>query len=381
MASNTRTTYPGIDKEKQKTAKEYFFRKYFTGKISAIVSLTAIITLCLTGLSLIISSFAFSITSIQLFARSLYFIILFSFFFLISFPFSYISSFSIEHRYDFSNQDLAGWLKDQFKAFAISLLLGLIIVNTFYFIVDISPHLWWLWTGIFLMLFTVLLQHLAPVLFIPVFYKLEPLSDEILKEKLLSLAEKTGINVIDIHTIKLSDKTKKANAALTGLGSTRRILLGDTLLKDYDYGEIETVIAHELAHHIHGHISKLILLDGIITFAGAYILYLILPRSLILIGLPSLENIASLPGIMLVSGILSFIISPVGPHIRRKMETEADRTAIELSRKPDKFISTMVKFANNYLSFAYPPKIIEWLEYDHPPIGKRISSAEKMLDI
>jgi STE24 endopeptidase len=369
--------HPDIDKEKQNTAKKYFFTKFYVSKTETLVSLIAIILIIVSGISQSATDFIKNLTRVPFFYRSIYFFFFFTVFFILSFPFSYLNSFRTEHKYKFSNQTSRAWLIDQAKSFFVSIVLGLIVVNTFYFIVNASPDLWWLWTGIILLIFTVILQHLSPIILIPLFYKLEPLQDESLKENLLALARKAKVNVIGVFNIKLSQKTKKANAALTGIGSTRRMLLGDTLLENYDQGEIETVMAHELGHHIHNHIPKLILLQGTLTLGSAFVLFHILPTILDFFNLGTVSDIASFPGLALTAGALSFILNPFSSYISRNLEIQADDTAVELSGKPDKFISTMVKFANNYLSLAYPPRIIEWLEYTHPPIGKRIRRAQK----
>ncbi len=370
--------HPDIDKEKQNIARRYFFTKFYTEKVSTLVSLLALILIIIFGTSTQLSFTIKNITSNTLLYRTIYFIIFYTFFFILSFPFSYMNTYRTEHIYKFSNQNFKEWFIDQLKNYAVSIVLGLIIVNIFYFIVNHSPNFWWFWTGLALLIFSVILQYLAPILLIPIFYKSEPVEDSILCEKLLNLAEKSKIKVIEVYKIKLSQKTKKANAALSGIGSTRRMLLGDTLLDNYDHGEIETVMAHELAHHIHKHIPKLIVFGGVMTISGAYILHIILPSILNYLNLGKLHDIASFPGLILITGIFSFIAGPVNSYLSRLLETQADDTAIKLSKKPDKFISTMVKFANNYLSFAYPPKWIELLEYDHPPIGKRVQRAQQL---
>ncbi len=372
--------HPSIDKEKQNVARKYFYTKYLISKAGSLATLFFLILIIFSGMSGYISTSIKAYTENTILYRTIYFFIFFFILFGISFPFSYILSYRIEHKYNFSNQNIKAWLFDQLKGFLVSLILGLIVVNIFYLIVNYFPSLWWLFTGVFLLIFSVLLQHLAPVLLMPIFYKFEPLEDDTLKDKLLALAEKVRIPVIGVFNIKLSQKTKKANAALAGLGSTRRMLLGDTLLENYEHGEIETVIAHELAHHIHKHIQKLILLGGFMTFLKMYILYLTLPPILSYLNLGLLTDITSFPGLILVASFFSFITSPLLSHISRKLETQADDTAIELSEKPEEFISTMAKFANNYLSFAYPPKWLEWLEYDHPSIGNRIERAAQAIN-
>ncbi len=177
-------------------------------------------------------------------------------------------SFRLEHRYQLSNMRLRAWIWDESKGFLVGLVLAAIVAELLYFIMRQAPQHWWLiaWAA-FLGLF-VLLAQLAPVVLFPIFYKFAPLENEELKERLVKLGERAGTRVRGVYQWKLSEKSKKANAALTGLGNTRRIILADTLLANYSTDEIEAVLAHELGHHVHRHIFKSILVQAAITFVG-----------------------------------------------------------------------------------------------------------------
>src|SRR5438034_6741597 len=177
-------------------------------------------------------------------------------------------SFRLEHRFQLSNQRLRAWLWDEAKEFLVGLVLAAIVAELLYFIMRQAPQHWWLiaW-GAFLGLF-VLMAQLAPLILFPIFYKFEPLQNEELKARLVRLSERAGTRVRGVYQWKLSEKSKKANAALTGLGNTRRIILADTLLDNYSPDEIETVLAHELGHHVHKHILKSILVQTGITLFG-----------------------------------------------------------------------------------------------------------------
>jgi STE24 endopeptidase len=361
-----------IDIEKQNIAKKYFMTKFIAGKISSAVTFVIILYVMFGGVSTAFSALLGNFSSNNFLYRSFYFTGFYVTLFLISAPFSYYTSFVMEHAYGFSNQSRMDWATDLIKSFIVGGILTFIIVHVLYMTITISPDFWWFWCASFLTLFSVLLQHIAPILLIPIFYKLEALQDTALKEKLLQLADKAATRVIGIYTIKLSSKTKKANAALAGTGSTRRMLLGDTLLEGYNADEIETVMAHELAHHTRRHIPKLIIFSALNNYLGMYIIFCLFPILVDFLKMPPIRDIASLPLLVTVSGLLSSIAAPAGLYLSRKLEFEADDTAISLSGKPQAFISTMAKFANDYLSFAYPPAWLEILTYDHPPIGKRI---------
>ena len=185
-------------------------------------------------------------------------------------------SFRLEHRYQLSNMRLRAWLWDEGKGFLVGVVLAAIVAELLYFIMREAPQHWWLiaWAA-FLGLF-VLLAQLAPVVLFPIFYKFAPLENEELKERLVRLGERAGTRVRGVYQWKLSEKSKKANAALTGLGNTRRIILADTLLANYSTDEIEAVLAHELGHHVHRHIFKSILVQAGITFVGFWAANLVL---------------------------------------------------------------------------------------------------------
>src|SRR5205085_854877 len=177
-------------------------------------------------------------------------------------------SFRLEHRYQLSNLRLRAWIRDEVKGFLVGVVLAGIVAELLYFIMRQSPQHWWLiaWAA-FLGLF-VLLAQLAPVVLFPLFYKFVPLQNEELKARLVRLGERAGTRVRGVYEWKLSEKSKKANAALTGMGNTRRIILADTLLQNYSDDEIEAVLAHELGHHVHKHILKSIAVQAGITLLG-----------------------------------------------------------------------------------------------------------------
>ncbi|HXY02453.1 MAG TPA: M48 family metallopeptidase, partial [Terriglobales bacterium] len=219
--------------------------------------------------------------------------------------------FNLEHRFNLSNQRLGAWLWDEIKGFLVGTVLASIAVEVLYLIIRLAPQYWWLiaWAA-FLGLF-ILMAQLAPVVLFPIFYKFEPLQDEQLKSRLVRLSEKAGTRVRGVYKWNLSEKSKKANAALTGLGSTRRVILADTLLEQYSPDEIEAVLAHELGHHVHKHIFKSILVQAGITFAGFWtanwVLHYAMERWH---SFETLSDFANLPLLVLVSTVLSFILLP-----------------------------------------------------------------------
>ncbi|HZQ94649.1 MAG TPA: M48 family metallopeptidase, partial [Candidatus Sulfotelmatobacter sp.] len=218
--------------------------------------------------------------------------------------------FRLERRFKLSNQKPGAWAWDEVKGFLVGLVLGAIVVELVYFTIRQWPLHWWLvgW-ALFMGLF-VLLAQLAPVILFPIFYKFEPLENEELRRRLVLLSERAGTRVRGVYRWKLSEKSKKANAALTGLGRTRRIILADTLLDNYSPDEIEAVLAHELGHHVHKHILKSILVQAGITLFGFWAANWTLHYAVDQRMFEELSDFANLPLLALVSVGLSFLLMP-----------------------------------------------------------------------
>jgi len=286
--------------------------------------------------------------------------------------------FRLEHRYNLSNQKLGAWLWDEAKGFLVGLLLASIAVELLYFIIRRASQYWWLvaWAA-FLVLF-VLMAQLAPVILFPVFYKFEPLQDEQLRSRLVRLSEAAGTRVRGIYKWNLSEKSKKANAALTGLGNTRRIILADTLLDHYSPDEIEAVLAHELGHHVHKHIFKSIVVQAAITFAGFWAanwaLHYAMERWH---SFETLSDFANLPLLILVSTVLSFFLLPAINAFSRYNERQADRYAFRSITSVEPFISSMNKLAEQNLAERSPSKCVEWFFHSHPAISRRVKAAQQ----
>ncbi|HYA23884.1 MAG TPA: M48 family metallopeptidase [Terriglobales bacterium] len=286
--------------------------------------------------------------------------------------------FRLEHRFNLSNQKLRSWLWDETKGFLVGLVLASIIVELLYFIIRAAPQYWWLiaWAA-FLGLF-VLLAQLAPVVLFPIFYKFEPLQDDELKSRLVRLSERAGTRVRGVYKWNLSEKSKKANAALTGLGNTRRIILADTLLDHYSPDEIEAVLAHELGHHVHKHILKSIVVQAGITLAGFWaanwVLHYAMERWHLF---ETLSDFANLPLLVLVSTVLSFLLLPTINAFSRYNERQADRYAFQSIASVDPFISSMNKLAEQNLAERSPSKWVEWFFHSHPAISRRVAAAER----
>jgi STE24 endopeptidase len=286
-------------------------------------------------------------------------------------------SFRIEHRYNLSNQKFRSWLWDECKSFLLGLVMAAIVVELLYELIRLTPQHWWLVAWAAFLGLMVLLAQLAPVVLFPMFYKFEPLENEELKRRLIVLSERAGTHVRGVYKWNLSEKSKKANAALTGLGTTRRIILADTLLDNYSNDEIEAVLAHELGHHVHRHILKSIFVQAGITLFGFWlaneVLRYAVERRHMFAGM---YDFADLPLLILVSTVLSLLLMPALNAYSRFNERQADRYCFESVASVEPFISSMNKLADQNLSEKTPARWVEWLLHSHPAITRRVAAAE-----
>jgi len=284
--------------------------------------------------------------------------------------------FRHEQKFQLSNQKFRSWLWDEVKGFLLGLILASILVELLYFMIRESPQHWWILTwGLFMSFFVVMAQ-LAPVVLFPIFYKFEPLDNEDLRRRLVQLSEQAGTRVRGVYRWNLSEKSKKANAALTGLGSTRRIILADTLLDNYAPEEIEAVLAHELGHHVHRHIMKSILVQAGITLFGFWVANFVLHYSVDHHMFEELSDFANLPLLAITATLISLMLMPALNAYSRYNERQADRYAFESITSIEPFISSMNKLAQQNLAERTPARWIEVLFHSHPAIAKRVAAAE-----
>ena len=285
--------------------------------------------------------------------------------------------FRLEHRYHLSNQRFRSWLWDEFKGVLIGLGMAAIVVELLYMLIRQVPQWWWLIAWAVVMGLFVLLAQIAPVVLFPIFYKFEPLDNEELTRRLVVLGERAGTRVRGVYKWHLSEKSRKANAALTGLGATRRIILADTLLDNYSDDEIEAVLAHELGHHVHKHILKSIFVQAGISLFGFWLANEVL-RYAVERGhmFETLSDFANLPLLILVVTVLSFFLMPALNAYSRFNERQADRYCFQSVPNIEPFVSSMNKLAAQNLAEKAPSRWVEWFFHSHPAINKRVAAAE-----
>ena len=291
-------------------------------------------------------------------------------------PLGFYSGFFLERQYELSKETIGGWFADQAKAFGIGVPLAAFAAELIYGFIRLSPVRWWLPAGLTFTLLIVGLTNLAPVILLPIFYSVKPLDREVLRARLLALAERAGARVLGAYEWGLGEKTTKANAALAGLGGTRRILVSDTMLAEFSDDEIEVVLAHEIAHHVHGDVWKGIAFESALIVAGFFLASQVLQAMAGPAGLRGVDDVAGLPLLLLAAGAVSLVMVPAAHAMSRGFERNADRFALDLTRNPRAFISAMRRLGAQNLAEEYPSKIVQWLFYSHPPVRERIASAQ-----
>lgn len=296
-----------------------------------------------------------------------------------SLPIEFYRGFLLEKRYGLSNQSLGKWCSTQLKGMALGGGMAMSATALVYFCIRQWPAAWWLPAAVVFAIAGVGLSHLAPVLLLPLFYRITPLEQPTLRTRLLALADRAGATVLGAYEWGLGADTRKANAALTGLGSTRRILVSDTMLAEYSEDEIEVVLAHELAHHVHGDIWKGLVFESGLILVGFSAAAWALRTFAASAGLESVADVAGLPLLLLAGGAVSLVMLPLAHALSRAHERSADRFALELTRNPAAFVSAMRRLGAQSLAEEHPSRLVQLLFYSHPPMRERIASAKQFV--
>jgi STE24 endopeptidase len=365
---------PHLDIKRQELAKKY----------ARLMRRLSFVELALVGALLLVFVFggvsarmSYFLSFPQPWASALYFVVLAVGLGIIIMPLTYYQGFILPRRYGLSNQKLGAWLTDRAKASALGFLLGLAVVILLYWLLDRFPDIWWLWAGILLLLLSLLLTWLTPTLLLPIFFKLEPLDDVELKQRLMNLAKRAQAQIVGMFTMDLSSKGTTANAMLAGLGKTRSIILSDTLLQQYTAEEVEVILAHELGHHIHRDIPKLIAVQAAVVLLAFYLSGLVLRASLVPFGFQGIADVAAFPLLFLSLAAFGLIVTPLINAYSRYVEGSADEAALELTANPRAFVTAMTRLTDQNLTVADPSRWVEILFYDHPPYTKRVDLAHR----
>ncbi len=366
-----------LDPERQALAKEYGKIRRRLMIIDLALAAALLLAWILTGWSVMLRDWIFSWTQSPWLAVLAYGGVFGGVFTLLDLPLSFYSGYILPHRYQQSNQTLRGWIGDLAKNLLITSFLGAGLLEVIYLVLRTAPDTWWLWTAGILLIVNVLLANLAPVLLFPLFYKFTPLEEghQELVERLMALADRSGAKVAGVYRFDMSRRTKSANAGLTGLGNTRRIILGDTLLEEFTPAEIETVLAHELGHQKNNDIPIGMAVQSLLTLGGLYLASRGLMWGVDLLGYNSPADIAALPLFAVLMGMYGLITMPLGNAFSRWREYKADDFALEVTGNGIDYQSALIRLGNQNLAEVDPEPWVELLLYSHPSLQKRVQRA------
>lgn len=361
-----------LDPERQEKAREYDWLSRRLLLLDLGTAFFFLLALLFTGAS---AALAYWLSFPLPWAAALYLLILVVGYGVIMGPVSYYEDFLLPRRYGLSNQNLSGWLRDRARALALGLLFCLSLVTVVYWLMDCLPSLWWLATGLIVFLVSLLLTWLTPTVLVPLFFKLKPLEDGELKERLANLAKTAGIDIKRVLVMNLSSKSTTANALVAGWGGSRRIILSDTLLRGYSVDEIEVTLAHELGHHLHHDFAKLMSIHALALLLAFYCADLALRAGVVLLSFQGMNDLAALPWLILILAMLILFLQPLLNWYNRRTELEADRAALQLSNNPQAFVSLMTKLTDQNLQQAEPGHWAKLLFHDHPSYRERVILA------
>jgi STE24 endopeptidase len=292
-----------------------------------------------------------------------------------SLPIAYHRSFQLERQYELVDLSPGAWLRDYAKGSLVVLPVAVLCTTALYATLDAFPRWWWLVAAAGGTSLVGLMTLLAPVVLLPRIHTVRPLRHGSVRDRLAALANRAGIPLPVVHEWHLGDRGRRARAAVVGAGATRRILLSDRLLADYSDDEIEIVLAHEIGHHVHGDVRKALAADFVLLAACFLTSSVVLNGWWASFGLDAPSDIAGAPILLLVSGGVTLIATPILNVLSRRNERRADAYALQLASKPGAFITAMRRMAAQNLADDAPSRAAFWMCHTHPLVEERIAAA------
>ncbi|MCX5693412.1 MAG: M48 family metallopeptidase [Candidatus Omnitrophica bacterium] len=360
----------------QDKAKQYSSIKHRIGLLNIVLPPLLLFILLITGTPAYFKNMSELISSNDYINLMAFYAFISVFYYAINLPLEFYSGYLLEHRFSLSNQTLKGWIAREVKKNIIAFIISSPLVAALYIFLKIWPLNWWLWTALLWFSVSIILAKFTPVIIVPLFYKYSPLKDAALENKMNQLVSKVGFKAGGVYELNISKDTKKANAALLGLGKQKRIVLCDTLISNFSHEEIEAVMAHELGHHKLNHMWKLILTGGIFTFIMFFFTNIVFLKLHNFFGYSAFHDYESLVLIYFIVASFNALFGPAANAFSRRLEKEADLFSLTITGNVSAFISTMKKLGEQNLADVNPGRIYEIMLYNHPPIARRITLAE-----
>lgn len=299
---------------------------------------------------------------------------------LLDLPFAIYRTFVIEQRFGFNRATPGIFISDQIKHLLVMLILGIPLASLVLWLMQDASPLWWLYVWIVWMGFSLLMLWAWPAFIAPIFNKFVPLEDQALKQRIEDLLGRCGFQSNGVFVMDGSRRSSHGNAYFSGLGTNKRIVFFDTLLKSLNPDEVEAVLAHELGHFKRRHIQKRIISMAVLSLAGLAILAWLmkLPEFYSGLGVAEASTYMALILFMMVSPIFSLYLQPLMAHFSRKHEFEADDYAAQQSDAAI-LIQALVKLYEENASTLTPDPIYSAFHDSHPPAPVRVAHLSRKL--
>jgi len=304
-----------------------------------------------------------------------YYAAFFVLYFIISLPLGFFRGYALEHRFKLSTENVGRWLWRRAKRRLVSFVISAPLFVALVALIEWRND-WWFWAAVGWLFVSYGLARVGPRILLPLFYKLTPLDDAALVERLAKLAGDAKLSLAGVFRVDFSRETKKANAAVAGFGKHRRVILADTLLDNFTREEIGVVFAHELGHIVHRDLLLGFCVSGAVSFGALFLANITINAAAQRLGIQYTYEL--LPVLIAVFGVIQFVVMPFVNALSRWRERECDRHAIRTTGDAPSFISAMEKLAQMNLADVKPNRLVEILLFDHPPIEKRIAFARNM---
>ena len=290
---------------------------------------------------------------------------------LIDLPVTLYGGYFFQHNWGFSTQTMGAVWLDFIKRSVLSLIVFATGFMLLFWCFVRCPKTWWLIGAVIVSLWMFFQIFLWPVVISPIFNRFEPANDPAIINMVQNISHKAGISIDQVLIMDASRRTTQADAYFTGFGNTKRIVLYDTLLKDYPFDQVEAAVAHEMGHWKEGHLIKGLLRDILINFVLWGFIYMLIKT---IISTATRYPAHIWPVIMLFFLLVSFTGTPLKNYISRNMEKEADAVAVMLTNNAEAAVRLHVDLSVKNMSDVSPPAFIRWFDYSHPPVMERIKN-------
>jgi STE24 endopeptidase len=365
------------DPEKRELARRYENMKLVLEPITGtLIPVAFSIFLFFSGESVSLARYLGSITTSYWVTLALFIIIFVCLLQLVESPFVFYSGFIVDHRFHLSTQNLRAWVIDELKGIGIELGFAVLAGATLYYLIS-TGNLWWLWASTLFAVFSIVLSIILPYVLMPIFYKMTPLTDPSLKDKLLEMSRNLGAK--SVNRVMVADESRKsvrANAFFSGVGESKAIVLFDTLLSNFTHREVVTVVAHELGHYVNKDIWREAILTAFLTAPPFFTVDYVLKSSASNLGLTGIADPAGIPIILAILIGVNFLLQPISNGISRIMESQADRFALRAVNDSEAQSSAERRLADLSLAVYKPKRLVELIFYTHPSPASRVQMAE-----